>query len=186
MDISNAFQNSIIFDATEWVYLSLPPLNLDWFRQQWPDYQLPTLNVKDLVIQCFKCIQGTRDAGQRWYKLLAGCLLALKMIRCFCNHGVFIWTLPTETCYIALETDDLLFLSKTRTPSLHLKQELEKLFDLTVCEGSVLKFLNLRVVLSPSSVSLDQTQHIQCTILSEYFQDIPPTSIPQQLYPFPT
>jgi hypothetical protein len=65
MDISNAFQNSIIFDATEWVYLSLPPLYLDWFRQQWPDYQLPTLNVKDLVIQCFKCIQGTRDAGQR-------------------------------------------------------------------------------------------------------------------------
>jgi len=73
------------------------------------------------------------------------------MIRCVCDHGVFIWTLPTETCYISLETDDLLSLSKTRTPSLHLKQELEKLFDLTVCECSILKFLNLRVVLSPSS-----------------------------------
>ncbi len=65
-----------------------------------------------------------------------------------------------------------------------MKQELEKLFDLTVCEGSILKFLNLRVVQSPSGVSFDQTQHIQCTILSEYFQDIPPTSIPWQLYPF--
>jgi hypothetical protein len=31
MDISNAFQNSIIFDATERVYISLPPLYLDWF-----------------------------------------------------------------------------------------------------------------------------------------------------------
>jgi len=32
LDISNAFQNSIIFDAAERVYLSLPPLYLEWFR----------------------------------------------------------------------------------------------------------------------------------------------------------
>jgi hypothetical protein len=76
MDISNTFQNSVIFNATERVYISLPPLYLDWFQQQWPDYNLPSTNAKDLVIQCLKCIQGTRDAGQRWYKLLAGYLLA--------------------------------------------------------------------------------------------------------------
>jgi hypothetical protein len=185
IDTSNAFQNSIIFDATERVYLSLPPLYLDWFRQQWPDYNLPSLNIKELVIQCLKCIQGTRDASQRWYKLLAGLLLALKMVRCSCDHGVFIWALPTETCYIALETDDLLFISKTGKPFLILKAELEKLFDLTICEGTLLKFLNLQIVQSPNGVSFDQTQHIQQTILSEYFQDIPPASIPKQLYPFP-
>ena len=121
MDISNAFQNSIIFDASERVYLSLPPLYLDWFRHQWPDYNLPSLNIKELVIQCLKCIQGTKDAGHRWYKLLAGCLLALKMIRCSCDHGIFIWNLPNETCFLALETDDILFLSKTREPFLILK-----------------------------------------------------------------
>ena len=65
LDISNAFQNSIIFDASERVYLSLPPLYLDWFCQQWPDYNLPSLNIKDLVIQCLKSIQGTKDSGQR-------------------------------------------------------------------------------------------------------------------------
>jgi hypothetical protein len=54
--------------------------------------------------------------------------------------------LPHETCYLALETDDLLFLSKTREPFLQLKLELQKLFDLTVCEGSLLKFLNLQIV----------------------------------------
>ncbi len=185
LDISNAFQNSIIFDASDRVYLSLPPLYLDWFRQQWPDYQLPSLNIKDLVIQCLKSIQGTKDAGQRWYKLLAGVLLALKMIRCSCDHGIFVWHLPNETCYVAIETDDLLFLSKTRSPFLQLKLELEKLFDLTVCEGSVLKFLNLRIIQSPHGISFDQTQHIQNTILHDYFQDVPPTSIPRQLYPFP-
>jgi hypothetical protein len=185
MDISNAFQNSIIFDASERVYLSLPPLYLAWFVQQWPDYALPSMNSKELVIQCLKTIQGTRDAGQRWYKLISGCLIELRFIRCSCDHGIFILTTPQETCYIALETDDLLFVSKTREPFLRLKVALEQLFDLTVCEGSTLKFLNLRIVQSPSGISFDQTRHIQNIILSEYFKDIPSSSIKRQLYPFP-
>jgi hypothetical protein len=106
----------------------------------------------------------------------------LSLIRCSCDHGIFIWRLPTETCYLALETDDLLFISKTRSPFLRLKTELEKLFDLTVSEGAV---LNLRIIQSPSGISVDQTNHIKNTILSEYFRDVPVTSIPRQLYPFP-
>jgi len=185
IDTSNAFQNSIIFDASERVYLSSPPLYLNWFRQQWPDFHLPSLNVKELVIQCLKSIQGTKDAGQRWYKLLDGILLGLKMIRCSCDQGIFVWTLPSETCYVALEMDDLLFISKTRSPFLHLKADFEKLFDLTICEGSVLKFLNLRIIQSPTGISFDQTQHIQNTVLYDYFKGVPPGSIPRQLYPFP-
>jgi hypothetical protein len=84
-----------------------------------------------------------------------------------------------------LEIDDLLFISKTRSPFLRLKTELEKLFDLTVSEGAVLKFLNLRIIQSPSGISFDQTNRIKNTILSEYFRDVPVTSIPRQLYPFP-
>jgi hypothetical protein len=106
------------------------------------------------------------------------------MIRCSCEHGIFVWNLPNETCYIALETDDLLFISKTCTPFLCIKAELEKLFDL-ICEGSVLKFLNLQIIKSPNGISFDQMQHIQNTILHDYFKDIPPDSIPRQLCPFP-
>jgi hypothetical protein len=84
-----------------------------------------------------------------------GCLFALKMVRCSCDHGIFVWNLPNETCYIALETDDLLFISKTRTLFPRLKDALEKLY-LTVCEGSVLKFLNLRIIQSPHGISFDQ------------------------------
>jgi len=143
------------------------------------------LNPKELVLQCLKTIQGTRDAGQRCYKLISGCLYELKFIRCSCDHGIFILTTQTETCYIALETDDLLFISRTREPFLRLKLALEKLFNSTVCEGSVLKFLNLRIIQSPSGISFDQTRHIQNVILAEYFKDIPTDSIKQQLYPFP-
>ncbi len=72
LDISNALQNAIIFDPSEWTYLSLPPFYLEWFQQQWPAYVLPSSNTKDLVIPCLKSIQGTRDAGRRWYTLPSG------------------------------------------------------------------------------------------------------------------
>jgi hypothetical protein len=85
------------------------------------------------------------------------------MVRCSCDHGIFVWNLPNETCYIALETDDLLFISK------HAPHFLEKLFNLTICEVSVLKFLNLRIIQSPNGISFDQMQHIQNSILHDYF-----------------
>jgi hypothetical protein len=56
LDISNAFQNSIIFVTAESVFISLPPLYLEWFRSQWPDYTLPSLNPKELVLQCLKTL----------------------------------------------------------------------------------------------------------------------------------
>jgi hypothetical protein len=91
------------------------------------------------------------------------------MIRSSTDHGVFIWSYNgLEQCYLALATDDVLFLSKTRTPFLFLRTELDKLFDLTVNEGSVLKFLNLRIVQSPAGISFDQTNHIRSVLLAEY------------------
>jgi hypothetical protein len=108
------------------------------------------------------------------------------MIRSSTDHGVFTWSFhDTEQCYLALATDDILFLSKTRSPFLTLRMELEKLFDLTVSEGSLLKFLNLRIVQSPAGISFDQTQHIHNNILAEYFANVDPKSIKMQPYPFP-
>lgn len=186
LDISNAFQNSIIFDTTEKVYMSLPPLYLEWFKHQWPDYSLPSLNLKELVLQCLKTIQGTHDAGRHWYILLSGCLLELKFVHSSTDHGIFTWSFNNmELCNLALATDDILFISKTRTPFLFLRQALEKLFDLTVTEGSILKFLNLRIVQSPAGISFDQTQHIRSVLLAEYFANTDPKSIKSQPYPFP-
>jgi hypothetical protein len=129
LDISNAFQNSINFDASESVFISLPPLYLDWFHSQWPDYDLPSLNTKELVLQCLKAIQGTQDAGRPWYILLSGCLFELHMVCSSTHHGIFIWTCHGEKRFLALATDDILFLSKICTPFLLLHQSLEKLYD---------------------------------------------------------
>jgi hypothetical protein len=107
------------------------------------------------------------------------------MIRSTADHGIFIWTWINETSYVALETNDILMASPTRTPFLHLKGELEKLFDLQSNEGTILRFLNLRLIQSPLGISMDQTQHIRSKVLHNYFARIPPESIPKTLYPFP-
>jgi hypothetical protein len=185
LDISNAFMNSVIFDPEERVYLSLPPFYLNWFRSQWPDFKLPSQDSAQLAIQCLKSIQGTCDAGRRWYSLISGHFRELGMLRSSTDHGIFIWKWNDETCFLALETDDILMASPTRSPFLHLKADLEKLFDLTCSEGTILRFLNLRLIQSPCGVSMDQTLHIKTKILHEYFHGILPTSIPKTYYPFP-
>ncbi len=157
---------------------------LEWFHQQWPDYNLPFTDAKHLVLQCLKSLQGTRDAGRRWYHLLTGQFLELGMVCSIADHGNFSWNWNHETSFTALETDDLLITSTTCCPFLYLKGELEKLFDLKSSEGSILHFLNLWLVQSPLGISMDQTNHIQSKILHNYFDGIPTISIPKNTVPF--
>jgi hypothetical protein len=185
LDISNAFQTSIIFDPSECTYITLPPFYLEWFHEKWPDYKLPSLLPKDLVIRCLRCIQGTKDAGHHWYKLLRGKLCDIGMSTTTIDHGVFIWEWSNHFSVSILETDDLLMASDTDAPFHHLRAELQKMFDLTCKQGSILKFLNLHLIQSPNGVSIDQTQHIKTHVLDPYFTDVPPTSIPHHYYPFP-
>jgi hypothetical protein len=185
LDISNAFQTSIIFDPNERTYLSLPPFYLEWFKAQWPDYRLPSENIKDLVLQCLRAIQGTKDAGNRWYALLCKTLLNLGLKRTSIDHGVFTWTYNNEPSILVLETDDILMASKSDKPFIHLQATLSTFFDLTTNQGTTLKFLNMRIIQSPCGISFDQTKHIQSQILDTYFKDVPPSSIPHKPYPFP-
>jgi hypothetical protein len=185
LDISNAFQTSIIFDPNERTYLSLPPFYLEWFLATWPDYKLPSTNTKDLAIQCLCAIQGTKDAGNKWYTLFRQQLLSLGMTRCAIDHGVFLWTFQTIKSLLVLETYDILMASENDIPFIHLKEELGKMFDLTTATGSTLKFLNLRLIQTPCGISLDQTSHIMSQIIQPYFKDVPHTSIPNRQFPFP-
>jgi len=61
---------------------------------------------------------------------------------------------------------------------------LEKLFDPTVSEGSLLKFLNLCIVQSSAGIFFDQTHHIRSNILAEYFAGVDTKSI-KMPYIFP-
>jgi hypothetical protein len=178
LDISNALKTSVVFDPTERTCITLPPFYLKWFLYNWPDYKLPSLLSKDLVIQCLHSIQGTKDASNRWYHLLKAKLQDLGMTTSMLDHGVFIWSWQQHTCLSVLETDDLLMALNDDAPFHHFTTELHKMFDLTCCHGSVLKFLNLRLIQNPLGIWFDQTNHIKTQILDPYFSKTPKTSIP--------
>jgi hypothetical protein len=185
LDISNAFQNSVIFDPSECTYITLPPFYLTWFKSKWPDYQLPSTTPSLLALQCLKSIQGTKDAGLRWYRLLSGHLHEFGMTRSPYDHGIFTWLSSNKPTYLAIETDDILVACDGTNPFLQIKSNLEKLFDVTCSMGTTLRFLNLRLVRSPQGISMDQTQHIQSKVLHEYFNTTSSSAIPKKLYPFP-
>jgi hypothetical protein len=178
LDISNAFQTSVVFDPDEQTYITLPQFYLEWFCHNWPDYKLPSLLSKDLVIQRLHSIQGTKDAGNHWYHLLKSKLQDLGMTTSALDHGVFVWFWKQHTCLSILETDNRLMASDTDEPFHHLTTGLRKMFDLSCCQGSVLKFLNLHLVQSPAVISLNQTKHIITQILDPYFATVPKSSIP--------
>jgi hypothetical protein len=57
LDISNAFQTSVVFDPDDRTYITLPPFYLEWLRHNRPDYLLPSLLSKNLVIQCLRIMK---------------------------------------------------------------------------------------------------------------------------------
>jgi hypothetical protein len=85
----------------------------------------------------YNALNPSKVSSHRWYHLF-GHFCDLGMLCSSIDHGIFLWHWNNETCYLALETNDILFGSSTRAPFLHLKQDLEKLFDLTCSEGSIL------------------------------------------------
>ena len=121
LDISNAFQISIIFDPSQHVYITLPPWYIEFFFQKWPDYDLPSLNMKELVLQCFWLLQGTKPASHQWHMLLSGKFKEPKMIQSNIDHGVFVWDYQGQQVYLSLATDDMVFASQDHTPFLYLK-----------------------------------------------------------------
>ena len=61
------------------------------------------------VIQTIRSIQGTKDAGHGWYKLLA--LIFTKVLGMgpsISNKGLFYWERKGHYAYLALATDDML------------------------------------------------------------------------------
>ena len=46
LDISNAFQNNILPNPAEIVYIILPYIYLDWYKRKWPEHPLESRNQK--------------------------------------------------------------------------------------------------------------------------------------------
>jgi hypothetical protein len=62
------------------------------------------------------------------------------------DNGVFVWKQPTSELFIALATGDDIVLCDYRAQFLELMARMEALFEATLQEGALLRFLNLQII----------------------------------------
>jgi hypothetical protein len=129
---------------------------------------------------------GQIDAGYYWYTLLKAYLESMGLIRSASDHAVFVWKTDSIELFKALATDNFILLISSQALFLSLKTGLEKLFELTLQEGSILRFLNLRIIQSPYGISIDQTDHLVDSIIEPYFKDRDVSKLLSITSPFPT
>eukprot|EP00978_Attheya_sp_CCMP212_P001980 scaffold4085_cov33-Attheya_sp.AAC.1 len=72
---------------------------------------------------------------------------------------------------LCISTDDFLCAFPHQPLYDELCVNLKKFFEITTKTGHVLHYLNLHIIQSKDSISIDQTEHIQTKILSDWFQD---------------
>ena len=187
MDISNAFQSNIIHDPKKRHYMHLPPKYMEWFRFRFPLHPLSKQSQNKstkMVLQTIRGIQGTKDAGAEWYKLLALILTKeVGMIPATGNKGLFYWNHKGHIAMLALATDDILLAATDRSLYEIIQQVFDNFFAYTTNDGEVLQFLNYRIIQSSYGTSIDQYNHIRQTILQVFFHE--GATIPFHSSPFP-
>ena len=186
LDISNAFQTNVIHDPSKRHYLHLPTLYMQWFKLRFPHHPLNKLDhtKTKLVLQTIRGIQGTKDAGAEWYKLLALIFTkVLGMVPSPANKGLFYWSKHNQEAYIALATDDILMASTSVILFHELCTTFNQYFDYTTAQGSTLHFLNYRIIQSKHGTSIEQYSHIRQNIISPFFNTS--STVPFQSSPFP-
>lgn len=145
LDIVNAYQSNYIDNPSNRHYMRLPYLYQQWFRRKWPQNPTNSLPENQLILQTFKSIQGTKDAGRDWFKLVDKFLQSspLNMIPCTAFKGVYLWSTNDTTSYLCLTTDDMLLATSCHTNYTTLCHHLEQFFDYTSSHTSPLSFLNI-------------------------------------------
>ena len=106
-------------------------------------------------------IQGTKAAGQQWNILLDVVVTNIKYNKITIVHDIYIKVFTDGTVsYLIVYTDDVLNATNNETAFTELKEVFEEDFEIKVQEGSVLKYLNLRIIQSRLGFSVDQTDQL--------------------------
>jgi hypothetical protein len=163
LDIKNAFQNTIEFDPTKRTYNTMPPSFAEYLRLRWNTHpELPAIEdaPSSFVVQNFCSVQGQKDAGQKFYQLMYKYICNIGLVRSILDHGVFILKQDESEMFLVLAMDECLVVCDTCQQILDLNSKMEALIEVTLQEGSILRFLNVRIIQSPAGISIDQTDHI--------------------------
>jgi hypothetical protein len=189
MDIRNTFQNTIEFYPSRRTYSALPPFFVNYIRLRWashPELASVEQNPSEFVIHNFCSMQGQKYDGQKFYQLVYKYMKHIGLKRIISGNVVFVWKEPSSELCLALAMDDCIVLCYDRAKFLDLKARREALFEVTLQEGALIHFLNLRIIQSPAGISIDQPDHIIEMIIDPYYKDQDMLSMLSITSPFPT
>ena len=137
-----------------------------------------------MVMQTIRGIQGTKDAGAEWYRLLSMILTKeLGMMPATGNKGLFYWNHNGHIEMLASATDDILLASSHRSLYDAIQQVFDNFFGYTTNDGDVSQFLKYRIIQSQFGTSIDQYNHIRQTILQIFFNN--GATVPFHSSPYP-
>ena len=72
--------------------------------------------------------------------------------------------------YLALATDNMLYISRTEEPLNILLEKFSDVFSYEVRRGNEISFLNYRIIQTNHGIYIDQSNHIDQGILKDYFR----------------
>ena len=114
-------------------------------------------------------IKGKKPSGRQWNRLLYTVVKIIKYKKITIDHDIYIKVLYDGTVsYLTVSNDDILNTTNNETVFTEIKQGFEEHFHMKVQEGSVLKYLNLRICHYPLGFSVDHTDHIM-KLVNEWF-----------------
>jgi hypothetical protein len=174
LDINIAFQNTIEFDPWKRTYNTLPPFFVENLPLHWDnDPALSTVEQypEAFGVQNFWSMQGQTYAGQKFYQLISGYVCHIGLHRSISDHSVFIWKQESSDIFLSLATNNCLVICDNHSQFLDLKANMEDMFEVTLQEGAILSFLNLRITQSLVGIIIDHMDHVVETIFEPYFKD---------------
>ena len=152
----------------------MPPYYFKWFQKSFPKVKLD--EKETYVLQMFSNMQGTKNASRDFNILITKMFATIELYPTSVDSGIYVMAKNKNLLILVIQTDDLLIASNDESLRDLVINTLQKGFQVTSQGGTLLKFLNFRIIQSEHGISADQTPHIE-DMLKKYFP--PGTKIPK-------
>lgn len=188
LDVENCFQTMLV-PVEQRIVMSAPMFRLEWFQSPYPNCKIEPSSNGKYYVQAFNGVQGMKSIGRIWYKFMYVMLTKFGFSRFHGDHALFFYYDKSTGEMMILDTSTDDFLCGHNSPTLlkPLIDYISKYVNVTVQQGEILNYLNLRIIQSRYGISINQTQHIKDTILDVWFpKDDGKSSIKAAHTPFST
>ena len=169
-DVTNCFQNTMI-SPEERIWISLPPRYMKWFKKTYPDIKVEDSPSNSYLLQTMTGMQGKRNAGRGWYIQMKDTLVnGYGMVVCPAEPALFVKHFPGgDIMLLCTSTDDFLCAFSKEYIFADFMKFMDSILPVTAQTGTVLKYLNVRIIQTDMGISIDQTQHIKTNVVEKYF-----------------